>query len=73
MHVVYAGGDIEGWMVTVEANELKAAVKNPKAFFLDLQSKHLPRLLIIKVRPKLEVHEDYVAVSCHRQPDRHRL
>ena len=48
-------------ILTIEASEIKAAVKNPKAFLNDILEKHAPALLENRVRPKLENHEDYLA------------
>ena len=50
-------------MLTIEMKELQAAVKSPKSFFLDLQKRHAPRLLAIKVRPKLESRDAYTEVT----------
>ena len=50
-------------VLTIEASEIKAAVKNPKAFIKDLQDKHVPALLEVRVRPKLETHEAYLEVT----------
>ncbi len=47
--------------LTIERSEIKAAVKNPKAFINDILKKHAPALLENRVRPKLENHEDYLA------------
>ena len=49
-------------MLTIERKELQRAVKSPKGFFLDLQKKHAPRLLVTKVRPMLESRDAYTEV-----------
>ena len=48
-------------ILTIHSREIKAAVKNPKAFFNGILKKHAPGLLEKRVRPKLENHEDYLA------------